>query len=347
MLLQGRGVPGPTNRCVFFFQNIVFMPWRTGALLRNSEMKQELRDYLSFTKKERVGILFLLLIVLLLAIAPSFFPKKMIDGQTLRLIKLPEHLKPEKALHGKKKEFPVSREPAKDLSLNDIEAPVNRELFNFDPNLLDEAGWKRLGINKRVVSTIMNYRLKGGRFRRQEDLLRIYGLSEDEKKRLVPYVAIAAEPAPYTLKTTQLETQKAEPVHKKNPVIIDINTADTLAWKNLPGIGSVLSARINKFRDKLGGFFSIEQVAEIYGLTDSSFQIIKPYLTCVSPVKKININEAGLEVLKDHPYIRLPLARFIVDYRSQHGKFERIEDLQKLIMVTPEIFEKMAPYLYL
>ncbi|HJU46264.1 MAG TPA: helix-hairpin-helix domain-containing protein [Chitinophagaceae bacterium] len=129
---------------------------------------------------------------------------------------------------------------------------------------------------------------------------------------------------------------------------VEINSADSTAWEALPGIGPVLAARIIKFRDKLGGFYMVEQVKEVYGLQDSTFQLIKPYLKVnVAQVHKINVNTATKEELKMHPYIRWQLGGMIADYRTQHGNFASLDDLKNLQQVTDEVFEKIAPYLSL
>jgi len=121
-----------------------------------------------------------------------------------------------------------------------------------------------------------------------------------------------------------------------------------MAWIALPGIGSKLAARIVTFRERLGGFYSIKQVADTYGLPDSTFSKIEPLLQCDhSAVRQIDINVADANALKQHPYIRWNIANAIVQYRAQHGNFKTLEDLQQLALITPEIFEKIKPYLKL
>jgi competence ComEA-like helix-hairpin-helix protein len=113
----------------------------------------------------------------------------------------------------------------------------------------------------------------------------------------------------------------------------------------LPGIGSKLAARIVNFREKLGGFYSVEQVGETYGVPDSTFQKIKNRLVVNSEVRKVNINLATKEELKTHPYIRWQLANAIVEYRNQHGPFKSLEDLKKIVLVDEINFKKIIPYL--
>jgi len=114
----------------------------------------------------------------------------------------------------------------------------------------------------------------------------------------------------------------------------------------LPGIGNKLANRIVTFREKLGGFYKIDQVGETFALPDSTFQKIKPRLILTNnSVKQININTATIDELKTHPYIRYQIGNAIIQYRTQHGSFSSIEDIKKIVLVTDEIFNKAAPYL--
>ena len=114
----------------------------------------------------------------------------------------------------------------------------------------------------------------------------------------------------------------------------------------MPGIGSKLSQRIIAFRNKLGGFYSVNQVGETYLLPDSTFQKIKSRLIIGSShVKQININAASIDEMKAHPYLRYNLANAIFQYRQQHGNFNSVEEIKKIMLVTEDIFNKVAPYL--
>ncbi|GAA0535528.1 ComEA family DNA-binding protein [Chitinophaga japonensis] len=134
--------------------------------------------------------------------------------------------------------------------------------------------------------------------------------------------------------------------HARKPVIVDINQADSAAWEALPGIGPVLAARIVRFREKLGGFHAIAQIAETYGLPDSTFKKIQPSLRLGSvSLKKLDINEMDEQSLAKHPYIRYKLARLIVKYRSVHGPFSRPEQLQNIPLVDDSIYRKLEKYI--
>lgn len=228
---------------------------------------------------------------------------------------------------------------------------VKDELFYFDPNSISEAEWKKLGLRDKTIQTIQNYLSKGGHFYKPGDLQRIYGLHKDEYERLLPYVKI--ESKTFVANEQSVSSKpNSEPQATKTFTLkystIDINTADTSAFISLPGIGSKLALRIVNFRDKLGGFYSIDQIGETYGLPDSTFQKIKNYLKLDNTsVKKININTATVDELKAHPYIKFSLANPIIAYRNEHGSFSKIEDIKKVMAVTDEIYKKIAPYLML
>lgn len=304
------------------------------------------KDYLSFNRSDRVAILILLTLIVIL-----FFIPRLVS----RHLSSPAGIAPDTAWLANFSKTDSTKEDSGDPNMTDHwqydrlprETRSVAALFYFDPNTLDAAGWERLGLRGKTIQTIVNYRSKGGHFRTAEDLSRIYGLRGGELERLRPYVRIAAGPS--NEKTGEIKPAIATPARQATRfAAVDINLADTAAFIDLPGIGSKLAARIVNFRDKLGGFYAIAQVGETFGLADSIFQKIKPYLKMESSsVKKISINTAMLEQLKAHPYIRYALAKTIITYRDEHGPFESIDELKKINAITADLFDKMAPYLEL
>lgn len=228
---------------------------------------------------------------------------------------------------------------------------IKGELFEFDPNTLSVDGWKRLGLREKTIQTIQNYLSKGGRFRSPEDIKHVYGLFPNEAERLLPYIKIKnSDKSDFKIydknyiKTNNISYSR--PVYV--PKSIDINTADTTAFIALPGIGSKLAYRIVSFREKLGGFYSIDQVGEVYGLLDSTFQKIKSRLVLSnSTVKQFNINTSDAAALKTHPYFKWSIANAIVQYRMQHGNFISLTDLKKIALIDEQLYNKIVPYLTL
>jgi len=311
--------------------------------------KRAANHYLNFTRKERNGTSLLLFITGLLISIPFIYPLLFKEQNTK-----PNNFQKELAALRSRQQDSAGKKPLKYFEGERHYSPPpgknyynpsgDAMLFQFDPNTLPAEGWKKLGVKEKTIETIRNYLSKGGKFKKPEDIRKIWGLHEDQVNRLLPYVDIKETFASISYPVKQ---EYNTVVHdKKTPAAVDINLADTTAWIALPGIGAKLSGRIINFRDKLGGFYSIGQVAETFGLPDSVFQKIKARLLITNTsVRQININTATLDELKLHPYIRYNLANLIIQYREQHGNFSTVADIKKIMTLTEEQYNKLSPYL--
>ena len=214
--------------------------------------------------------------------------------------------------------------------------------FSFDPNTATETDFLKMGLSERRVKTILNFRNKGAKFYKNEDFKKIYGLTDSEYNQLEPFIKI-----PPKEKKTYPFKSKPEPKfakQKSEVVRIDINQSSEEDWQRLSGIGPYYSKKIVNFRDKLGGFSSIEQVATTYGLKDSTFQIIKPFLIESPIFKKIKVNTASVEELKSHPYLKWQQAKTVIKYRENHGEFTSITDLGKVGVLSESDLDRLEPY---
>ncbi|MBP5327110.1 MAG: helix-hairpin-helix domain-containing protein [Bacteroidales bacterium] len=135
--------------------------------------------------------------------------------------------------------------------------------------------------------------------------------------------------------------------HKReyNRTVIDINSADTAMLRSLYGIGPVLSQRIVKYRDLLGGFVRKEQLLEVYGLTNECYSGISERITVNAANKKIKINEATVQELKKHPYIDYYQAKAIVDYRNSGHHIENMQDLLLINLIDETTVTKLQGYI--
>lgn len=320
--------------------------------------KEIVADYLTFTRKERIGIITVLSLITIAIFLPAFFSyqegtsQQPPDTTWITAIKKLEQNKTYAEKNGTENESNISAYQYDPSKSNYNNNRFKGELFYFDPNTLSKEGWQKLGLRDKTIQTIQNYLSKGGHFKKTEDLQRVYGLHKDEYERLVPYVKIevALQGNENIRFTENKKASETKPDFRKasHYSSIDINSADTTAFISLPGIGNKLAARVINFRDKLGGFHTIEQVKETFGLPDSTFQKIKPYLVLENnAVRRINVNTATVDELKVHPYIRYNIANAVVAYRNQHGSFANIEDLKKIMLITDEVYQKIIPYLSL
>ncbi len=232
----------------------------------------------------------------------------------------------------KSENFAEVRKPFSEKSLN---------LFSFDPNTISVDAFQLLGLSIKQATMIDKYRSRGGHFRTKSDFKKMYCISPQEYQTLEPWISLPDS----ILK--EIKTNFASKPERQR-LNIDLSFADSTELLKLPGIGPAFARRIVNFRTKLGGFYSIDQIKEVWGMTDSLYSLIKPQLTLSDTTPaNISINVVSIEEIGKHPYVGFSLARVIVNYREQHGVFSSIEHLKKVPLVTDEIFRKLAPYLVL
>lgn len=305
-------------------------------------MKFFLKDWLRFSKKESLGIIAVLIVVAFLLLLPEFYsplivsPK--IDTGLVRYLQ----------------EKPISVLDSTSIIAHPEPSNVAMSMFYFDPNELNKNGWEKLGINNKTIGTIINYRNKGGRFKKPEDLRKIWGLLPSDANRIIPFVSIP---------NSNLAQFDRKPHAQAKQKTIDINDATLADWESLPGIGPVLANRILKYKEKLGEFISIDQVAKTYGIADSVFKTIRPFLSiqpntafstsnsAIEPSKTLikkdsilNVNTASVAQLMQSG-IEEGLAKAIVLYRKQYGKFTQLADLKQIILINEAVYQQIVPKL--
>ena len=316
-------------------------------------------NYLYFSKKARIGIAAVLAVVILITaytygiqkpkiaqVDTAKYDKAIAALQLLQEDTSAADYRPYNNSNYSGKYKPYQR---KSYNNNSYKKDVPGILFSFDPNTLSVAGWQKLGVNEKTALSIQKYLSKGGKFRKAEDLKKIYGLSDEMKEALIPYANIPAQAYTNNYSNNydnEKKTYPERPAYKRPEVKpFDINEADNSMLEAISGIGPSYAKRILNYRDKLGGFYAIEQVAEVYMMPDSIYQKVKPYLLLgESKFHNININTASKDDLANHPYIRWKMAQTIIAYRDQHGKFSKREDLRKIMSISPEEYIRLAPY---
>ncbi len=246
------------------------------------------KDYFAFSKKERIAVAILtacivVSITLVYLFSPQF--KKPFVNQELQ-----------QQLAALQSEPGNATQNADD---NTVETNVTTTSkanesyglhpFGFDPNLLDEAGFIQMGLSAKTIQSILSYRNKGGHFNTPEDFKKMDGLSKENAEELAEFIRIKSIESTAAINKNKAATiqQQQQP---SNTTIkeIDINTATAEDFKTLPGIGDVLSNRIIKFRNAVDGFKALEDIRKTYGLTDSVYQLILPYLTIKDPLQTEN-----------------------------------------------------------
>lgn len=145
--------------------------------------------------------------------------------------------------------------------------------------------------------------------------------------------------------TRPLYTNAPAP-QRKQPLSIELNSADTLTLQLLHGIGPAFARRIVRYRERLGGFVDTDQLLEVYGFTPELLAHIKPYITLDSTaITPIAINSIGLKELSRHPYIEYYQARDIVRLRGMGVVFVNEDDLRAVPSMADSTMRRLMPYI--
>ena len=313
------------------------------------------QEYFGLSKKEARGAIVLMFFCLLLLWTPFIFrrwissalpfEREVIDMKKLDSIAVileKEHQSKFKTY----KPYP-KKEYAK-------KPPKRIRLFDFDPNSTSVNDLETLGIPAFLAKRIDKFRSKGGKFRKKEDLLNIYDFPSELFHKLEKHIIIASTPPTSTTPNFRKNSNSrntalpgvSTPGSVFKKIEFDVNVADTVQLVRLKGIGSRISQRIIKYRDALGGFHSKNQYAEIFGLDSVALAELDRYAKVESEVKKINVNVASVDELGKHPYLRNKrLNATIVNYRTQHGPFQSLDDLRKVKVLDEDLIKKISPYL--
>ena len=173
--------------------------------------------------------------------------------------------------------------------------PRRTESFKFNPNTVSKDELQRLGFSEKQAQSIINYREKGGRFRRKTDFAKSYVVADSVYKRLESYIDIP---------------------------LLDINLADSAAFDALPGIGGWFASRMVAHRKALGGYSYKEQLMDIKNFDHEKFVGLEDLITVTNATATpYPLWALPADSLKKHPYIKnYETARSIVFFRDNSPK---------------------------
>lgn len=302
------------------------------------------RDYFYYTRNDRRGLTVLLVIIVVIGVMSAMLRHSHRYEQAEKTDSLlTEYKKFRATLQSRDSMDRLSYTPHK-YHKTDRKHTVLQVLPSpFNPNTDDSATLVRSGLPPYVARNIIRYREKGGKFYRKEDITRIYGMDKETYNRIADYIIIPQEKPKQ--EDNHPATTKVKAVKFAEGTVIDINTADTATLMKIPGIGKGYSAMIVRYRNRLGGFVSTQQLKEIEGLPQELirwFTISKGYVP-----RRININRTGLEKMRSHPYMNFYRAKAIIEYRRKYGKFKSTDQLEFLEGFDHETVEKLKPYIEL
>lgn len=308
-------------------------------------LREQLNELFSLHWGERRGMMVLMFVVVLLALAVVVFrwlsPPPVRDPAPLRAAM----------------EAWAAEQAGVDLVATEV------EYFPFDPNALDRAGWMALGLSERQAESIERFMAKGGRFRSKRDVARLYSLKPGQFEAMEPWILLPDSlPARQWPERPRRErparhthaprSEGPAPTGSREPSAamrkVEVNSADSSALVALPGIGPAFAKGIIRYRDLLGGYVSLDQLAEVHVLKDKpdALERVRSLLTVDTLlVDRISINTCTVEELAGHPYVRWSIARPLIAYRAQHGPFAEVAAIRGCLLIDEDLFRKLAPYL--
>lgn len=281
----------------------------------------------TFTKDEKRGIFVLLVFVVILISVRIYIPyyvgKPVVKRYELAYLKEMETRIEQRKNNNKSI---INKEL--------IPKEEKRPILTVDPNTASYSDLIDIGFSQFIASNIIKYRESGGRFLQFSDLYKIYGIDSTYDELLSQYIHI------------NQQNYRSHSTKTENKLHINICSAEVKELEYLPGIGVVLSERIVKYRDLLGGYVNINQIREVYGITDSTFKLIEPYIHVGSePYRYLNLNVSTAKELYKHPYVTRYQARAIITYREVSGKFSSTDELISNHIMDKQTYDKIVKYL--
>ncbi|POY38446.1 hypothetical protein C3K47_03360 [Solitalea longa] len=301
-------------------------------------MKNIYNLWISFSKKEQNGLL-VLASISLIVIGLNFFKEIVFREPPIDFNEFEyeiDQFERSKMQYADKQAF-------QKINSNESISQAKVELKPFNPNTLQLNDWLQMGLTEKQARVIINYVSKGGKFKKSEDLKKIYSITEKDYARLEPFIVIDKDDP---ISSTNYKVNNIPKFSILKPKQIELNTADSAELTALRGIGPAFAIRILKYRNRLGGFYSKEQLKDVYGLDSLLYMSIQEKISVNSSlIQKVNINSASFNELKKYPYWSYKQINTVLNYRNQHGKFLKSEDLLKTEVIDDAILTKVAPYL--
>lgn len=215
--------------------------------------------------------------------------------------------------------------------------PYNPHTFN--PNTADSITLLEQGIPHWIVRNMLRYRANGGKYQTAERLRSTYGMTDSLYNQLLPYIDIPID-------TSKADTTFVVRTYTiKRDTIIELNNCDTTDLKLLHGIGSYTAKQIVAYRERLGGYYHLEQLKEIEILQDKADSLYRFFTIDTTLIHKIDVNTASINKLRHHPYLRYEQAEAIYQRRRSNYKLHSIEEIKSIKNITEEDIERLRPYL--
>ena len=260
-----------------------------------------LKDYLTFTSKEKSGLVVLLSLILCVVIYVNLdFDDELKDETDMAQFAEEMAALSEREAYPKENKSPYSDDSGTNPESSD-KNPESPYVFHaFDPNKVKDQEWKQMGLKDWQIKGLKSYRGKAGDIKSPEQFAKLNVISDDFFAKVSPFLVFGEGENKDGGKEGAKD--KTHEVDKESRLLIELSIATAEQLKKLKGIGPSYSKRIVKYRNWLGGFQKMDQLLEVYGMKDSLYEAILPFLTLdTNRISKFNINTVMISQLSKHP----------------------------------------------
>lgn len=286
------------------------------------------KSHFKFTKQERSGIFFLLLILILVQVGYYVYRNATIGESKVMVLDTETQAE-------------ISR-----LKQNVLEKDTVR-IYPFNPNFITDYKGYSLGLSLQEIDRLHAFRANNTYVNSAAEFQQVTMVSDSLLAVLAPYFKFPD----WVSRKTSVKPRKQNRSDKVKAVVkvADLNTATAEDLRIINGIGETLAARIIKFRDRLGGFLIDDQLSDVYGLkpevvkrTLLHFSVLK-----IPEIEKIDINTASVDELAQLVYIQKSVAYDIVAYRERNGGINSFDELLEIERFPADRINRIALYLFL
>ena len=285
---------------------------------------KKLKSHFRFDKQERNGIFFLLLLMVVLQ-AIYFLLK---TQNTDKISSLTWDSEIQKQVDSLKQLALIEKVP---------------KIYPFNPNYITDYKGYTLGMSPKEIDRLLEFRKTGKFVNSASEFQQVTQISDSVLATFSPYFKFPDWVQSKKRSTTNINPKKE--THSKQ--VVDLNLATQEELRRIYGIGEKLSARILKFRDRLGGFLVNEQLYDVYGLDSQTVEKVLEKFQVVNPpeIEKIKINTATVSEIAQLVYINRSLAQKIVRHREEKGLFNSLEELSVMFNDSKEKIDRIGLYL--
>jgi DNA uptake protein ComE-like DNA-binding protein len=287
-----------------------------------------LKSHFWYNKRQRNGILFLIIIILILQFIYVFVDFSPISNFQTNSIDIDKYQNQIDSLKKNKKENKKIK------------------IFPFNPNYITDFKGYQLGMNLEEIDRLLAFRAKGKFINSSIEFQNITGVNDSLLNIISPFFKF-----PEWVKSEQKNKIEKNLYPEKNSTFHidkqDLNLVTAKELMVINGIGEKLSKRIISYRNMLQGFSLNEQLYEVYYLNkDVADKVLLQFEVIDIPqIQKININQANFKEVLRLPYIDYELTKKIFDYRNEIGGFSSLQELKKIDSFPLEKFDRIALYL--